>query len=500
MAWFKGPGQLPELRNYTSSKRSGGSNLNRRGRLPQIGGYGQRRQRGQLGPIPLIVGGTLVVLCLVLTARLWLPAVSWFIPDRYIMAYAPQSLQVIIFQIDPSEIIPTPKSVDESAAMSLLETPLPQEPIATSPPGTEPAVVGPVGEASAGYQQPTPIAVLPTPTMTPIYAQAASDPRAQDRENIADLSHVSHLLTGFNWIRQGANNCGPASISVLMSYWGVEFTQEEAASFLKPNPEDPNVSPEEIAALVATKGYHTMIRVNGNIETLKLFILAGYPILIETGYDPEPDVVGWTSHYLTLTGFSDTDQGFIAMDTYRRPNWFYPYSEIDQYWRQFNRRYIIVYRPDQAAAVGSIVGEEVNDTTMYTNALKTAQLELSLDRSDPFGWFNMGSSLTGLGRYEDAVSAFDQARNLGLPSRFLWYQFTLFEAYLKVGGDYNDQVIVLANDVLSKKQSEEAFYYKGMAYQAQGNLDDARKQFNQALRFNKNYEAAEQALEAISEN
>ena len=137
---------------------------------------------------------------------------------------------------------------------------------------------------------------------------------------------------------------------------------------------------------------------------------------------------------------------------------------------------------------------------MYTNALKTAQLELSLDRNDPFGWFNLGSSLTGLRRYEDAVSAFDEARSLGLPSRFLWYQFTIFDAYLKVGGDYNDEVIVLADDVLTKKQSEEAFYYKGMAYQAQGKLDEARKQYRLALRFNKNYTAAQQALDALGDS
>ncbi|MBN1310441.1 MAG: C39 family peptidase [Anaerolineae bacterium] len=497
MAWFKNPGQMPELRSHSGRKRSGGPILNRKGgNLPQIGGYSQRRRGSQFGAVPIIVGGVMAVLCLLLTARFWLPAVSWFIPDRYIMAYAPQQLQVMIFQIDPSEVIPTPNTIDEGAAMALLGTPSPQTPVSPPLPQEEQGVGG---DASGSYRQPTPIAAAPTPTLTPIYAQASGDPRAEDRDNIADLSHANHLLTGFDWIRQLANNCGPASISVLMSYWGVEFTQEEAAAFLKPNPEDPNVSAEEIAALVATKGYHTLIRVNGDIDTLKQFILAGYPVLIETGYDPEPDVVGWTSHYLTLAGFSDEDQGFIAMDTYRRPNWFYPYEEIDKYWRQFNRRYIIVYRPDQAAAVGSIVGEDIDDTTMYTGALTTAQLELSLDRNDPFGWFNMGSSLTGLRRYEDAVSAFDEARKLGLPSRFLWYQFTIFEAYLKIGGDYNDEVIVLADDVLTKKQSEEAFYYKGMAYQAKGQLEEARKQFRLALRFNKNYDAAQKALDALGE-
>jgi hypothetical protein len=496
MAWFKNQGRMPELRSYTARRRPGSPVGGRRGdSTPRLGFYGAGRRSSRIGPIQVLVGGAIVALGLFLTARHWLPAVSWFIPDRYIMAYAPQQLQVMIFQIDPSRTVPTPSIINENAAIALLDTPVSPTASPTPLPQNDQAA----GSAAGGYRQPTPIAAAPTPTLTPVYAQASGDPRAEDRENTANLSHASHLLTGFSWIRQGANDCGPASITVLMSYWGVKFTQEEAADFLKPNPEDPNVRADEIAAFVETKGYHSLIRINGTIDVLKQLILAGYPVLIETGYDPEPAVVGWTSHYLTLAGFSDEDQGFIAMDTYRRPNWFYAYSEVDKYWRQFNRRYIIVYRPDQAAAVASIIGEDVDDTTMYTNSLKTAQLELSLDRNDPFGWFNLGGSLAGLRRYDDAVSAFDEARKLGLPSRFLWYQFSIFDAYLKVGGDYNDQVILLANDVLAKKESEEAFYYKGLAYQAQGKLDEARQQFRLALRFNKHDVAAQQALDALGD-
>jgi tetratricopeptide (TPR) repeat protein len=405
------------------------------------------------------------------------------------MAYAPQALQPIIFRVNPQEQVPTPISINSDAALSLLPSPTPA------------ASNTPLPQLSSGnlqgFVQPTPFAVEPTPTLTPVYASASNDPRAADRNNDADLTKANRLLTGFTWVRQGANNCGPASIATLMSYWNVNFTQDEAAEYLKPNPEDPNVRPEEIAAFVETKGFRALVRVNGNIGLLKQFILTGYPVLIETGYDPEPQVVGWTSHYLTLVGFSDEDQEFIAMDTYRRPNWGYRYEEIDQYWRQFNRRYIVVYRPDQAAAVASLVGADIDENTMYANALRTAQFELSVDRNDPFGWFNLGSSLVGLNRFNDAASAFDQARKLGLPSRFLWYQFTIFEAYLQMGGDYNQEVVVLADAVLSHKATEEAFYYKAMALRAEGDLAGARQQLQLALKINENYQAAKLALQTL---
>jgi tetratricopeptide (TPR) repeat protein len=278
-----------------------------------------------------------------------------------------------------------------------------------------------------------------------------------------------------------------------MSYWGIELTEAEAASFLKPNPEDPNVRPDEIAAYAETLGYHVLVRVNGDFETLKRLLLAGYPVVIETGYDPEPTTVGWTSHYLTLAGFSE--DGFIAMDTYRRPNWFYPYQEIDTYWRQFNRRYLVAYRDDQAVAIASIIGENMDDEIMYTSALNVASAELSLDRSDAFGWFNVGSNLVALERFEEAASAFDEARRLGLPGRFLWYQFTPFEAYMAVGR-YED-VITIADAVLEKKANEEAFYYKGLALAAMGDADRARVQLSLALRANPSFQPAQDALDEL---
>ncbi len=180
------------------------------------------------------------------------------------------------------------------------------------------------------------------------------------------------------------------------------------------------------------------------------------------------------------------------MDTYRRPNWFYRYDEIDAFWRQFNRRYLIAYRPDQAAAVASIIGEHMDDQKMYEDALYTAQYELSLDRNDPYAWFNMGTNLVGLGRYEEAALAFDQARRTGLPWRFMWYQFTPYEAYLEVGRTAD--VHTLADAVLQKIASEEPFYYKGLAYLQEGDEEAARRQFNMALRFNRNYTAAKEAL------
>lgn len=492
MASFKNRHQLPRIKGGYNSSR-GSSGLFRRERMPRVGTSYARRSRSGLVWALAAAGFGLVLV--VLTASLWLPAIRLVVPDRYIMAYAPERLQFIIFDIDPDRMVPTPDLPEDSSAADALLEDFEPMPTATETPPPDPATPAPVTPGAIGYVQPTRVAIAPTPTVTPASA-AALDPRAVDRENQADLSHVDALLTGFNFQQQtGSNNCGPASFATMISYWGVDIRMDEARVFLKPNPDDPNVRPEEMVQYAETLGYHMIVRDNGSLETLKKFVLAGYPVMIETGYDPEPETYGWMSHFLTMVGYSDQTEEFIAMDTYRRPNWSYPYEEIEHFWRQFNRRYLVAYRPDQAAAVASIIGEDMDDTTMWTNSMRTAQAELSMDREDPYAWFNLGTSLVGLGRYEDAASAFDEARKLGLPGRFLWYQFAPLEAYLEAGR-YED-VNTLADSVLDQIATEEPFYYKGMVLLAQGEPEEAAKQFQQALRYNSNYEAAKLALESI---
>jgi tetratricopeptide (TPR) repeat protein len=138
----------------------------------------------------------------------------------------------------------------------------------------------------------------------------------------------------------------------------------------------------------------------------------------------------------------------------------------------------------------------MDDETMYLNAVETAQAEINIDRNDAFAWFNLGTSLVGLERYEDAAVAFDEARRLGLPWRFTWYQFAPFEAYMQVGR--YDAVIDMANAVIAKIGSEEPYYYLGMAQWEQGKIDEALKSLDLALYYNENFKPAKEAYLALN--
>lgn len=483
MTGLKKRTQLPQLRNFTGERSASDA---RSQRLQP-----ESAQRARFSWVWAGVGAAAVLLILVAAAPVWLPMLSLIIPDAYLVTYAPEPIQQLIFQTDPQAQVPTPiPQVNQSPqGVSLLTQIAPTPtPMPTQAENSRPIVM----------IQPTPVALAATMTFTPVFAPPLNA-AAEDSENEADLSAAIALLHGFDYEVQGFNNCGPASIRVLMSYWNTkygdaEFSEGQAAAFLKPTPNDPNVRPDEIGAYVEKFGYHALLREGGDFETLEQFILAGYPVLIETGYDPEPTKVGWTSHYLTIVGYS-MDQ-FIVMDTYNRPNWGMDRNEVDYYWRQFNRHYLIIYRPEQYAAVASIVGADMDDTVMLDGALETARAEVALDPNDAFGWFNLGTTLVQQERYEEAAQAYDEARRIGLPGRMLWYQFGPYEAYLQVGR-YED-VIQLAEDVIKgKSTNEEAYYYKALALEQLGEVDKAIAELGTALRLNHNFEWAKDARDRM---
>jgi tetratricopeptide (TPR) repeat protein len=228
---------------------------------------------------------------------------------------------------------------------------------------------------------------------------------------------------------------------------------------------------------------------------LKALLRAGFPPIVEKGFEPE-EKLGWMGHYELVIGWSDAAIQFIVMDSYLGPNQPVSFDDMDKYWRQFNRTYVVVYRPDQQETLAEIIGAEMDDATMYQNALARTQAELAANDQDAFGWFNLGSNYAALQMFNESVAAYDQARHIGLPWRMTWYQFGWFEAYLAT--DRTEDVIALAEATLkSNPYSEEMYLYKGLALQKRGDIDAARGQFELALKHNSNFSPAKKALDAL---
>jgi tetratricopeptide (TPR) repeat protein len=337
---------------------------------------------------------------------------------------------------------------------------------------------------------PEPTAALPEPTTTPENKALPPPTPTDDIELQAMSSRIQLTDLTHQW--QTWNNCGPATITMYMSYFGRTETQVEAAQFLKPNRDDKNVSPHELALYAQTVGLAAIVRQGGTVEQLKTFLSNGFPILAETWLVHDGDGLG---HYRLLTGYDDQSKQFYTFDSLNGPNYQAGYAQFDADWRVFNRLYIVVYPPEQAALVSKIIGEAIDDRAMYERLVEQIQVEIEANPQDAIAYFNQGEALAQLGRYREATGAFDQARTLGLHWRRLWYQFTPFEAYY-AEKRYQDILDLAEATIASSGGLEEVYYYQGLALHAIGQ-PGAAEAFEAAIAYNSNFAAARVALEAL---
>lgn len=426
----------------------------------------------------------IVALTILGIALLAFPAVIRALPGRYAY-YLPEPLQelrrrdhpITLPTTDVTAILPSPSPPPSP-------TPIPSPSPTATPSSTE-----------------TP---LPTSTPLPTPTPTATPP-------------AQVLLEGIRHERQGWNNCGPTTLAMALSYWGREDDQSDIAPLLKPDPEDKHVGIHQMERYARDLGLDTVIRVGGTLEGLKALLRAGFPVIVESWY--VRDARDQLGHYRLVAGYDDVQAQFTLYDSLYDPPKTMGYQELDELWRVFNRTYMVVFAPERWETLAGIlelerrppeslapevVGPEFDAPAMYQRALETAYAELSnppeacvayADCADwqAFSWFNVGTNLTALGRYDEAAAAYDQARQLGLHYRMLWYQFGPYEAYY-AAGRYED-VIALANATLATARNlEESYYWRGMAHLAQGNRADARADFKAALRYHEEWGPATKAL------
>jgi tetratricopeptide (TPR) repeat protein len=284
-----------------------------------------------------------------------------------------------------------------------------------------------------------------------------------------------------------------------LHYWNVYEDQQVAADYLKPNREDKNVSPAQMADYVNlhVPNLNALYRYAGSVEQVKRLMARGFPVLVETGFEPEDEDLGWMGHYRLLAGYLESSGTFFVFDSYlgSAAGWGMPvpYDVIDADWQHFNRVYLVVYPPDRESAVAAALGSDMDVTANAEHAVDAALENIEAVPDNPFAWFNLGTSFTVLGKYEDAALAYDEAFGLGLPWRMLWYQHGPLEAYFNTGR--LDDVALLAGEVAAyTPYVEEVYYYLGKVYTVRGQYRAALLTLYAAALFNPNFAPAQDAL------
>lgn len=407
---------------------------------------------------------TLLVIAIITTAVYFFPPVHERFAWRVNLV-----LTYIRGIVDPIEAMPTALAPQTEAAIAAPPpSPTPTRTLAPSP--TKP---GPTA--------------TPLPTPTPIPGSVALPQPAYELQD---------------W-----NNCGPATLAMYLRHYGWDGDQYDIADVVKPLREDRNVNVEELVYYVRNHAgwLNIEFRVGGTIEDLKRYLAAGIPVMIEEGTQLEkkfwPSDDMWAGHYLLLTGYDDTAQHFNMIDSYHQEIKTTSYEHLEENWQAFNHVYILVYRPEQAETVKSLMGEDVDIDANRQKALEQSLAAAEADPGNAYAWFNVGSNYVYFEEYGEAARAYDKAREIGLPQRMLLYQFGPYFAYFHTMRI--DELMTSTEYILelpSRPESEEAHLWHGWGLFRQGDRVGAREEFMTALEDNPLYLDAQYALEFLANN
>ncbi len=300
------------------------------------------------------------------------------------------------------------------------------------------------------------------------------------------------ISTGIQQEYQTWNNCGPATTTMMLRQLGEPATQAEIAQFMKPNPDDKNVSPEDIIRyLTEERELNALFLHNGDDTVLKQLVSRGYPVIVEQWFEPHPnDGMG---HYRLVVGYDDATKLYTTMDSYIGPNKTFSYKEFNDNWKVFNYAFITIYDDGQEEEIKQILGGNWNPEEMNRLTQERAVDAIDGNEKDAFAWYNLGTSYSRQGKHKEAAVAFDKARQIGLPWRMLWYQFEIFESYL-AEGRYEDVISLTNANLKNTSTLEESFYYRGRAYEGQGKTEEAKRDYQRAVELNKNFTPPQERL------
>lgn len=309
---------------------------------------------------------------------------------------------------------------------------------------------------------------------------------------------TAKTLNGGTHVFQSYNNCGPAALSMALSYYGIQKSQTELGEQLRPyqipggDNDDKSVTLDEVAEKSKEFGLIPYLRPNGNNEIIKKFIASDIPVITRTWLKENEDI----GHYRIIKGYNDTTREFIQDDSLQGKDLKYTYQEFDKIWDKFNYVYLVLVPKEKQKLAEQILGDDLNETTAWLKAVNLSNEKLRENPDDITARFNLSVASYRLGDYQKSVEEFEKVENQ-LSFRTLWYQIEPIYAYYELG---NYQKVVEISDKILNNQNRafsELYILKGKSFLQRGDKEAARSEFQKAILYNKNLKSAKEALNSI---
>ena len=256
--------------------------------------------------------------------------------------------------------------------------------VTDTPPAVTASVVAPVADAPA-----PPTESLPAPKAAP--ASAAFDV----------MAHVWQTL----------NNCGPASVVMALSTFGVRVDQETARLALRGPDVRRGMGPQGVDAWVkANFGLRSVWRNDGTNDLMRRLVANGFaPMVTQWMQDPS---ISRVAHWRTVRGYDDAAGVFYVNDPMLGNTVPLAYDWFGRNWQSFSYRYMVIYRPEDEALLRAIVGRDWSDTYVRQSLYERARDEARA-QDTAFAWLAYGEAAYANGVFDEAVTAFERGMTMG---------------------------------------------------------------------------------------
>lgn len=335
------------------------------------------------------------------------------------------------------------------------------------------------------------------PTYHPIIVNTAQPIMPSATATDSALPPV-HIIPMKGHVFQTFNNCGPATLSMALSYFGITKSQEELGGALRPyqvkngDNDDKSTSLDELASKAEEFNLLAYHRPAGDSQRLKQFIAYDMPVVTVTWLKPNEDI----GHYRLLRGYDDTQKVYIQDDSFQGKNLTYTYDEFNAIWEKFSYEYLVLVPKEKRSIAETILADDLDEKSAWRHGVELSTQQLEHDPGNIGYRFNLSVAYYHISEYQKSINEFEKIENK-LPFRTLWYQIEPIKSYFELGK--YDRVLAISESILNNhnKAFSELYFLRGQVYEKQGKKDLAKQEYEKAVFYNIHYLPAQRALDFL---
>lgn len=121
-------------------------------------------------------------------------------------------------------------------------------------------------------------------------------------------TYERYIIPGVPYIRQKPYWCGPASLAMVLNYWGLNISQDEIATEIY-RPDDKLTYISDMVKYPRSLGFYAKA-ITGSIDILKNYIIADIPLIVLQKFS----ITNPYGHYRVVIGFDDNEHILYVLD------------------------------------------------------------------------------------------------------------------------------------------------------------------------------------------